>query len=376
MDGTEPAMMEQLLDNELTRIEEQKELEARVFEAMGGYSPTIGIIGAVLGLIQAMSHLDDPARLGSGIAVAFVATLYGGAGQPAAVAAGQPAPGHLPAGAALSGADRHRPAGHCPGRRQPVGESSAQSVSGRPSMKRRSLLPAHQDQHTERWLVSYADYMTLAFALFVMLYAVHASRSELRQPVVEGVQQALGQLGAHPTREGAMTLQGQPALPVSELPAATSSANSLHRLSVGLGERLAPLLDKELASVELGEQELVLTLDGSLLFSQGSALLGPNSEALFSALSPLLNQHLNYLRVRGFTDNVAVSNELYASNWQLSAERARAVLERLEQDGVAPARLVLEAYGRNRPRAEGGARPAGHPTDGWKSRSPAGAGRP
>ncbi|NHI00173.1 MULTISPECIES: OmpA family protein [Oceanimonas] len=220
-------------------------------------------------------------------------------------------------------------------------------------MKRRSLLPAHQDQHTERWLVSYADYMTLAFALFVMLYAVHASRSELRQPVVEGVQQALGQLGAHPTREGAMTLQGQPALPVSELPAATSSANSLHRLSVGLGERLAPLLDKELASVELGEQELVLTLDGSLLFSQGSALLGPNSEALFSALSPLLNQHLNYLRVRGFTDNVAVSNELYASNWQLSAERARAVLERLEQDGVAPARLVLEAYGRNRPRAEG-----------------------
>ncbi|MCC4263160.1 flagellar motor protein [Oceanimonas baumannii] len=77
VDGTEPAMMEQLLDNELARIEEQKELEARVFEAMGGYSPTIGIIGAVLGLIQAMSHLDDPARLGSGIAVAFVATLYG-----------------------------------------------------------------------------------------------------------------------------------------------------------------------------------------------------------------------------------------------------------------------------------------------------------
>ncbi|MDP5290733.1 flagellar motor protein [Oceanimonas sp. CHS3-5] len=77
VDGTEPQMMEQLLDNELARIEEQKELEARVFEAMGGYSPTIGIIGAVLGLIQAMSHLDDPARLGSGIAVAFVATLYG-----------------------------------------------------------------------------------------------------------------------------------------------------------------------------------------------------------------------------------------------------------------------------------------------------------
>ncbi|OIN07695.1 flagellar motor protein [Oceanisphaera psychrotolerans] len=77
VDGTEPAALEQLLDNELDRIEEQKELEARVFEAMGGYSPTIGIIGAVLGLIQAMSNLEDPGQLGTGIAVAFVATLYG-----------------------------------------------------------------------------------------------------------------------------------------------------------------------------------------------------------------------------------------------------------------------------------------------------------
>ncbi|ART79713.1 flagellar motor protein [Oceanisphaera avium] len=77
VDGTEPVALELLLDNELNRIEEQKELEAQVFEAMGGYSPTIGIIGAVLGLIQAMSNLEDPTQLGNGIAVAFVATLYG-----------------------------------------------------------------------------------------------------------------------------------------------------------------------------------------------------------------------------------------------------------------------------------------------------------
>ena len=77
VDGTEATALEQLLDNEISRLEEQKELEAQVFEAMGGYSPTIGIIGAVLGLIQAMSNLDDPSQLGTGIAVAFVATLYG-----------------------------------------------------------------------------------------------------------------------------------------------------------------------------------------------------------------------------------------------------------------------------------------------------------
>ncbi|MDP5290734.1 flagellar motor protein MotB [Oceanimonas sp. CHS3-5] len=216
-------------------------------------------------------------------------------------------------------------------------------------MRRRSLVPAHHDQHTERWLVSYADYMTLAFALFVMLYAVHASRSELRQPVVEGVQQALGQLGMHPDRQGALKRQGQPALPVSEQPAATFSANRLHEFRLGLGDRLAPLTERGLASIELGEEELVLTLDGSLLFAEGSALLGANSEAVFAALLPLLAQDTHFLRVRGFADNIAVSNELYVSNWQLSAERARVVLERLAEGGVAPQRLVLEAYGQYRP---------------------------
>ncbi|WMC11389.1 flagellar motor protein MotB [Oceanimonas pelagia] len=216
-------------------------------------------------------------------------------------------------------------------------------------MKRRSLLPARHDQHTERWLVSYADYMTLAFALFVMLYAVHASRSELRQPVVDGVQQALGQLGMRPDKQGALERQGQPALPVSAQPAATSSANSLHEFSLGLGERLAPLVERRLASIEQGENELVLTLDGRLLFAEGSALLGANSEPVFAALLPLLARDNHFLRVRGFADNVAVSNELYVSDWQLSAERARVVLERLAGGGVAPQRLRLEAYGQYRP---------------------------
>lgn len=226
-------------------------------------------------------------------------------------------------------------------------------------IKRRSLMPPSRDQHTERWLVSYADYMTLAFALFVVLYAVHASRTELRQPVMEGVQQALGQLGARPEMNGAMEYEGQPALPASDVPAATSRANSLHQLKLELGEQLAPLTKRQLASIEQGDHELVLTLDGSLLFAEGSALLGGNSEAVFSALIPLLTRDTHFIHVRGFTDNIAVSNELYASNWQLSAERARAVLEQLEQRGVAPQRLRLEAYGQYRPVATEQRREAG-----------------
>jgi len=76
-DGGTPEMIREILENDLF-IGESKDIQsAKVYEAMGGYSPTIGIIGAVLGLIHAMRNLAEPSSLGSGIAVAFVATIYG-----------------------------------------------------------------------------------------------------------------------------------------------------------------------------------------------------------------------------------------------------------------------------------------------------------
>lgn len=77
VDGNEPEVIRRILEVELD-IREQHDLQAaRVFEGMGGYAPTIGIIGAVMGLIHVMQNLADPSKLGSGIATAFVATIYG-----------------------------------------------------------------------------------------------------------------------------------------------------------------------------------------------------------------------------------------------------------------------------------------------------------
>ena len=77
VDGTEPAELRQSMECELTYMEERGEHSAKVFEAAGGFAPTIGIIGAVLGLIEVMRHLDNIDEVGKGIAVAFVATIYG-----------------------------------------------------------------------------------------------------------------------------------------------------------------------------------------------------------------------------------------------------------------------------------------------------------
>ncbi len=77
VDGTEPQELRSIMELELDNKEEQEEKIPQVFESAGGFSPTIGIIGAVLGLIQVMQHLDKIDEVGKGIAVAFVATLYG-----------------------------------------------------------------------------------------------------------------------------------------------------------------------------------------------------------------------------------------------------------------------------------------------------------
>ncbi len=77
VDGTEPQEIRKMMELELDNQAEHEEHIPRVFESAGGFSPTIGIIGAVLGLIQVMQHLDDISEVGKGIAVAFVATIYG-----------------------------------------------------------------------------------------------------------------------------------------------------------------------------------------------------------------------------------------------------------------------------------------------------------
>lgn len=76
-DGTDYDQFKESLDLDLEIYREHNLRSANVFEAMGGYSPTIGILGAVLGLIQAMGHLSNPELLGEGIAIAFIATIYG-----------------------------------------------------------------------------------------------------------------------------------------------------------------------------------------------------------------------------------------------------------------------------------------------------------
>ena len=77
VDGADPERIRELLEVEIDTCEDEWRQSAKIWESAGGYSPTIGILGAVMGLIHVMENLSDPTKLGAGIAVAFVATIYG-----------------------------------------------------------------------------------------------------------------------------------------------------------------------------------------------------------------------------------------------------------------------------------------------------------
>ncbi len=77
VDGTEPAIVTEIMENDIYITEQNRKREQSVFEAAGGYSPTMGIIGTVMGLVHVLANLSDPSQLGPAVALAFVATLYG-----------------------------------------------------------------------------------------------------------------------------------------------------------------------------------------------------------------------------------------------------------------------------------------------------------
>jgi len=77
VDGTDPALVRDILETQIDFTDQRHKIGADIFEAAGGYSPTMGIIGTVMGLVHVLSNLSDPDKLGPAIAVAFIATLYG-----------------------------------------------------------------------------------------------------------------------------------------------------------------------------------------------------------------------------------------------------------------------------------------------------------
>ncbi len=185
----------------------------------------------------------------------------------------------------------------------------------------------------DRWLVSYADFMTLLFAFFVVLFATSHHNAE-----------ALGKLSGaiHSGFSGHATGNGPPAPPPD-----------LHALTGELRSVLGDSLEKQEVSLRDTPEGLVVSFQELGFFRSGEAAVLPGQAAKIEQAGQVLKRHGLVLRVEGHSDDQPIHNAVFASNWELSAARAMTVLLLLVNDiQYDPTHISMAGYGPYRPLAD------------------------
>jgi chemotaxis protein MotB len=214
--------------------------------------------------------------------------------------------------------------------------------------KRRATRPSH-----DRWLVSYADFITLLFAFFVVLYSTaQVDRKKVGQ-LSTAIQVAFQQLGADPTAAAPSTVQEfvdpHNAVPAIALPRNEETLD-LSGLRKELQQALAPEILRGDVALRSGRDGLVISLREAGFFGSGSAGVMTASQPAFSRIATLLGEGQYNIRIEGHTDNLRIHNTQYSSNWELSTARSTEMIRLLVvKYGLDPQRLSASGYGEYHP---------------------------
>ena len=201
-------------------------------------------------------------------------------------------------------------------------------------MRRRE--PEDQHDGADRWVVSYADFITLLFAFFTVMYAVSRVDSGKLGEFVGSTRGAFGSTSSASTRP---IIAGIVPIP--------PTAAGLHRDAARI---IAAAGAEGAVTVRRDPRGLVLSMGEDVLFDAGMASVKPSSSASLAAVASVLKKAGCEAVVEGHTDSLPISNARYASNWELSATRATNILARLVLEyEVMPARLSAAGYAEFRP---------------------------
>jgi chemotaxis protein MotB len=193
---------------------------------------------------------------------------------------------------------------------------------------------------SERWLVSYADFITLLFALFVLLYAFSLQSKDHVNTAWEAMATAVG---ARPHRGGLRPELGQSAHGGNS-PAELSS-QQLRGLMVRLQQHLRNFPDPGVTA-RIDRRGLVISLSAARFFASGDATIAPAQIATLTAVVTVLDGIPNAIEVEGFTDSVPIQNAVFRDNWELSSARAAGVLRFiLAHTNDAPGQFAIAGYG-------------------------------
>ena len=252
-------------------------------------------------------------------------------------------------------------------------------------MRQRRRQNHDEEVNHDRWLISYADFITLMFAFFVVMYAI-SSVSEGKYRVLSDAltlafDNAEGLASGEPmpidlpipqkhpyveSNEASLLLEqttdlkeDDKAEQYEKSEEATKVAAELDRVKKDLGEiaddiryELFPFIDEKLISVTDTDKAIEIEIKSKLLFASGSARLVNNAIPVLTNLATIFSTFNNPVQVEGFTDNQPISTTVFPSNWELSAARAASVVHLFMRRGINPERMSAIGYAEFRPIAD------------------------
>ncbi|KTD12151.1 OmpA family protein [Legionella jamestowniensis] len=205
---------------------------------------------------------------------------------------------------------------------------------------RKKKADSHEDAH--RWVVSYADFITLLFAFFVVMYAISSVNVSKYKSLAQGMHSAFAKKGDK------KPLDEPPKLKDPNSPEATSNPKD------PFGELVKSLAELQDSDYQMNPQDGWIELDikAGALFESGSAELRPIAFVKLMQIADVIKKLPYPIALEGYTDNVPIYTSQYPSNWELSAARAASVARMLTMFGVGQSRITVTGFGEQYPIAD------------------------
>jgi chemotaxis protein MotB len=218
-------------------------------------------------------------------------------------------------------------------------------------MARRKFEDDSHENH-ERWLISYADFITLLFAFFVVMYAVSVVNVGKYKVLSDALGDAFGGRGAATKVNTSIEVEPLPLANIiarKRAEAAKRDRERLELLARKMNSVLAPLVNTGKVRVTQNSRGITVEINASVLFGEGDATLTGNARETLGTVADLLKDDTHAIEVEGHTDTTPIRNAAFPSNWELSAVRASSVVRLFVESGVLERRLAAVGRGANLP---------------------------
>ncbi len=217
----------------------------------------------------------------------------------------------------------------------------------------------------DRWMVSYADFITLLFAFFVVMYSISSVNEGKYKTLSDSLGEAFSnkeqqgneidpiQIGTLPTTIQPIPLENPTTIEVEERRELSEEIlkerKQLSQVSDQFEQVLAPFINDNLVSVKKNDYWIELEMNSEMLFLSGEADLSKKAIPVLKKIAEVINPLPNMINIEGHTDNIPIDNIKFRSNWDLSSARATSVVHELVKEGINPPRLSAIGYGEFHP---------------------------